>query len=534
MPLRIFIFCLVLTLAFLLMTGCSGDVQTSGSNSTSTLTYGLGSEPGNIDPHISSEDETAIVLRQIYDTLVYRDPHQETIIPGLATKWTISPDNLVYTFSLRKDVHFHDGTPFNSQAVADNFERITGLNSSAGKAGALLLKYYAGAEIVDEFTIRLKLSQPYAPFLDVLSQPYLGIASPSAFKAYSSNRYQFHQVGTGPFIFVDYIPGKHITLRRNPDYKWGPTFYLPVQNNSVNEAEFLFVPTAKQRLESINSGNVDVVTNLLPNDARTLTINPNIRIVPIKIAGQPLQFLINTSRFPTDNLSFRQALLYSANRNFILDTVFQRFSSVGWSPITSNMLYYNSQLEGSYAADTGKAQGLLASIGYQDTDNNKYLDLGGAEATVTVVIQSGDLYPDIARDLTEQWQLIGIKANVVALPTLTALKARVDTNDYNLIAFSTVGTDPALLDDFFAPDSQFNWSKVSDTQLASLLTQGIANSDSTVRLNAYSQVQQVIMNQALILPVGEPTRLDAVGKSIQQLEFDSLGVPLLNNVTIES
>src|SRR2546423_1054278 len=85
---------------------------------------------------------------------------------------------------------------------------------------------------------REKLIQPYAPFLDVLSQPYLGIASPTSFKQYSANRYQFHQVGTGPFIFVNYIPGERITLQRNLDYKWGPSFYLPVQSNSVNDIEF--------------------------------------------------------------------------------------------------------------------------------------------------------------------------------------------------------------------------------------------------------------------------------------------------------
>lgn len=514
----------------LLMGSCTGNDQTTETNSPTVLTYVLGSEPGNIDPHISSEDETAIVLRQIYDTLVYRDPRQEIIVPGLATQWTISPDNLVYTFSLRNDVKFHDGTPMNAQAVADNFERIAGLNPNTGKAGALLLKYYAGSEIVDEFTIRLKLSQPYAPFLDVLSRPYLGIASPTAFKGVSSNRFQFHQVGSGPFIFIDYVPGKHITLQRNTEYKWGPAFYLPPQSNSVNEIEFLFMPIAKQRADSINSAKVDIVTNLLPNDARALTVNANVRIIPTKIAGQPLQFLINSSRFPTDNVAFRQALLYSANRNFILDTIFQRFSSIGWAPITSNMLYYNGQLEGAYGGDTGKAQALLASIGYLDTDNNKYLDLGGVEAAITIVIQSGDLYPDIARDLSEQWQLLGIKANVVAVPTLTALKARVDTNDYNLIAYSMAGTDPALLNDFFAPDAPFNWSKVSDVQLATLLNQGIAQTDSTARLNAYTQLQQQIMNQALILPIGEPTRLDAVAQSIQQLDFDSLGVPLLNNV----
>lgn len=527
----IFLISIAVMLWFLLA-GCSSNAQTSGSNSLTTITYALASEPGNIDPHISSEDETAIILRQIYDTLVYRDPRQQSIIPGLATQWTVSQDNLVYTFSLRKDVRFHDGNSFNAQAVADNFERLEVLNAPVSKAKMLLSQYYAGYEIVDEYTIRFKLSQPYAPFLDALSQPYLGIASPSAFKQYSPERYQFHQVGTGPFVFIDYIPGKSIILRRNTDYNWGSISSAPTENNSVSEIDFSFLPGAKQRLDAVNGSKVDVVSDLLPADARSLTVNPNVQIFPIKIAGQPLQFLINTTRFPTDNVAFRQALLYSANRNFILDTVFQRFSSIGWSSVTSNMLYYNGQLEGVYASDTGKAQSLLASIGYLDSDNNKYLDLNGVEADISVIIQSGDLYPDIAKDLADQWRLIGIKANIVAVPTLTALKARVDTNEYNLIAFSTVGTDPALLNDFFAPAAQYNWSKVSDAQLATLLGQGITLVDSAARGSAYAQIQQQIMDQALILPIGEPIRLNAANKAIRHLVFDAVGVPLLNNVTI--
>lgn len=529
---RIIFFIPLAAILGFLVSGCSGNSQLLSSDSSKKMTYALSSEPGNVDPHISSEDDTAIILRQIYDTLVYRDPHQQTILPGLATQWSISPDNLVYTFSLRKDVRFHDGTPFNAQAVADNFARLASLDAPLAKAKMLLSQYYIGCEIVDEYTVSFKLSQPYAPFLDALSQPYLGIASPSAFKQYSPERYQFHQVGTGPFVFIDYVPGKSIVLRRNLDYNWGPVYYAPVEDNSVTEIDFSFIPNAKERLEAVNEGKADVVSGLLPSDARSLTVNPSIQIFPVRIAGQPLQFFINTTRFPTDNLSFRQALLYSANRNFILDTVFQRFSSIGWSPLTSNMIYYNGQLEGAYASDTGKAQSLLSSIGYLDSDNNKYLDLNGVEAIISVVIQSGNLYPDIAKDLADQWRLIGIKANVIAVPTLTALKARVDTNEYNLIAFSTVGTDPALLNDFFTPVARYNWSKVADAQLVTLLGQGIAQVDDAARGSVYAQVQQQVMDQALILPIGEPIRLNAAKKSIQQLAFDSLGIPLLNNVTI--
>jgi peptide/nickel transport system substrate-binding protein len=531
MPKKTRFICVSLVLCFFLI-GCSGNVQES-LVSQSTLTYILANEPGNIDPQISTEDETATILRQIYDTLVYRDPVQQTIVPGLATQWTISPDNLTYTFSLRQDVVFHDGNRFDAQAVAQNFERIAKLKLTTSRASLLLSKYYAGYEVVDDFTISFKLTQPYAPFLDAFSQPYLGISSPTALTQYSSNRYQFHQIGTGPFVLVDYIPGNRIILHRNPNYKWGPSFYSPTTEDSVNDIEFEFVPNAKQRLDAINGRDVNVVTtSLLPSDARSLTVNPNVQIFPAKVSGQPLQFFMNTSRFPTDNLAFRQALLYSANRNFILDTVLQRFSSIGWGPITSNTPYYNGQLDGVYATDTGKAQSLLTSIGYTDSDNNKFLDLAGAEAGISIIIQSGILYPDIAKDLAEQWRLIGIKATIVAVPTLTALRARVDTNEYNLAAFSISGTDPSILDDFFVPTAQNNWSKVSDAQLADLLGQGTLQTDVNARRDIYTQVQQQVMNLALILPIGEPVLLNAADKSIQKLTFDSVGVPFLNNVTI--
>ncbi len=516
----------------LLLGACGGATRLLETNSVRALVYVLGAEPGNIDPHLSSEDGTAILERQIYDTLVYRDPMTEGIIPGLATSWTISDDGLVYTFSLRNDVTFHDGTVFNATAVAENFSRIVNLGSEQAKARILLSSIFAGDEIVDDFTIRLKLAQPYAPFLDVLSQPYLGMASPTAFNNYSGNRYQFHQVGTGPFVFQDYIPGKSITIRRNTAYRWGPSFYDVANEASVDQIEFRFMSNSKQRLATLDDSAADIVSNLLPVDARSLTGNSSIQIFPVRIAGQPIQFLINTSRFPTDSLAFRQALIYSANRNFIVDSIFQRFSAVAWSPLTANMLYYDRGLEGAYAPSTGNAQSLLEAAGYLDTNNDKSLDIGGIEASITVLLQSGDLYPDIARSLVTQWRTIGINANIVSVPTFSSLQARIDTNDYNLVAFSTRATDPAVLSDFFVIGGRNNWSKFSDDQLTSLLGQGIVQADEATRTSLYAQIQQQIMNQAIVLPIADPIRLDGALKHIQNLAFDSLGIPILNNVTI--
>src|SRR5215831_807373 len=203
------------------------------------IVYGLTFMPSGFDPHINSSAELGIVFRSVYDTLVYRDPKTKDFVPGLAQKWAVSADGLTYTFSLKKGVKFQDGEPFNAQAVAANLDRIADPATKPQKALGLLGPY-SHYTVVDDFTIQIVLKSPYAPLLDGLAQVYLGVASPKALKAYDRDRYQFYQVGTGPYMMVDYVPGDHITIRRNPDYAWGPPFYQPRSPRSLDEIEFKF------------------------------------------------------------------------------------------------------------------------------------------------------------------------------------------------------------------------------------------------------------------------------------------------------
>src|SRR5664279_3245280 len=249
----------LLTLLLLAMS-CSSRAQSQAQFvARHRIVYGLTLQPSTFDPQVGASSELGIPLRSVYDTLVYRDPKTLAFVPGLATSWTVSPDGLTYTFVLRQGVKFHDGTLFNAQAVAANLDRITNPATASQKA-IFLLGSYTGYEIVDDYTIRLKLSEPYSPLLDSLSQVYLGIASPTALSQYSTERYQFHQVGTGPFEMVEYVPGDHLTIRRNPDYTWGPSFYEPATPDSVDEVEFRFYdqdPSA--RALALESGDVQVV-----------------------------------------------------------------------------------------------------------------------------------------------------------------------------------------------------------------------------------------------------------------------------------
>jgi peptide/nickel transport system substrate-binding protein len=496
------------------------------------IVYGLTLMPSGFDPHIHASSELGIPLRQVYDTLVFRDPVTSEIVPGLATAWTISEDSLIYTFTLRQGVMFHDGTSFNAQSVVSNLDRVADPNTGSQKA-RFLLGTYLDNEIVDEYTIRLILSEPYSPLLDSLSQIYLAMASPAAFGQYTNNTYQFHQVGTGPFTFVDYVPGDHITLRRNESYWGGPAFYAAANDQSVDEIEFRFYTDEATRALAIENGEVQIMGELPPTDARALTGISSVQLMPVAVSGQPLQFLMNTQRYPTDNILIRQALLYAANRNAIVDTVYQRFSPVAWGPLSVNNPFYSSAVSGMYAHDTAQAQGLLQQAGYEDADSNGYVDFSAVDLEVNVIVPPWGLIPDVAQLLQDQWRTIGVRASLNTVPTYGALLDAVNTGEYNLVAFYTFGVDPSFLNPFFTTGGVNNWTRYSDPDLDAALTEAVRQTDVNARRDLYAQAQNIIMNNALILPIRDYVNLNAADSSLQNLTFDSFGwFPVLNNTTV--
>lgn len=520
--------------SMVLLTGCAISASSptvSSPKAVNRIIYGLTLEPSGFDPHVNRSSELGIALRQVYDTLVYRDPVSKQFVPGLASEWTISEDGLIYTFTLRQNVKFHDGTPFNAQAVAVNLDRIT--NPDTGSQYAVfLLGSYLNHEVVDSYTIHLFLSEPFSPLLDSLSQVYLGIASPAALAEYSLNRYQFHQVGTGPFTFVELVPGDRLVIRRNPDYGWGPSFYSPPATDAVDEVEFRFFTDSPTRSLALEGGDVQIMGELLPGDARALATNSAVQLLPTPIPGQPLQFLMNTQRFPTDNRALRQALLFGTNRDAIVDAVYQRFSPVAWGPLAASTRYYSRDVIGLYAYDIGQARSLLASIGYQDTNNDGILELGGVDLIVDVLVPPWGLIPETAQLLQDQWATVGIRARLEPVPTFGALLERVTSGEFNLVAFNAFGVDPSFLNQYFLTDGSNNWTGFGSIELDNILNEATHQTDDTVRAALYAQAQRIIMDEALILPIRDYVNLNGSSAALQGLTFDAYGwFPLLANTS---
>lgn len=496
------------------------------------IVYGLTLNPSGFDPHIHISNELGIPFYSVYDTLIYRHPQTMDFVPGLAERWEMAPDGLSWTFALRRDVTFHDGTPFNAQAVAANLDRITNPELASGKALALLGPY-TGYTVVDDFTITLHLSEPYAPLLDGLSQVYLGMASPVALREYSKNTYQWHQVGTGPYRLEEIVPGDRIILRRNPEYAWGPVFYAEATDQSVDTVEFRFYTDPATRSLALESDAVQMIGELLPTDVELLLGNTQLRVLRVPIPGLPQQFFFNTKRAPTDELAVRQALLYATNRTEIVDAVFQGQSPVAHGPLTAMTPFYDPAVEALYPFDPTFAQSLLLGAGYGDSDNDGIWDRDGEPLRLTMIFPSWNQTPEVAQLIQSEWRDIGIEVELIRVPDFPTLRSYALEGDFHLIAFYDFGVEASLLNQFYMTGGANNWSGFSDSELDGWLHEAVRQVDAGTRAALYSSVQQRIMEQAVVLPIREYVNLNGTTARLDGVIFSAQGWwPLLRNLQL--
>ena len=509
------IIALVVLLVTTVTTGCQ-------SRAESKLIYGLTIAPSGIDPHVNASSELGIPLTSVYDPLVWRAPTGE-FVPGLAQSWEVSQDGTEYTFYLRRDVTFHDGTPFNARAVQVNFERIVNPETRSQKA-AFMIGSYEGSEIIDDYTIKVRLSELFAPFLDSLSQVYLGMASPAALEKWDAD-YQFHQVGTGPFILKEYVPQDHLTLARNPDYKWGPSFFQHEGPAYLQEIEFRFYVEPATRTPALESGDVHIVGEIPPQDVARLETDERFGVMQVAIPGTPLTFFMNTERSPTDDSSVRQAILHALDRPAIVQTVFMGTSPVADGPLCANTQGYSSDVKGLYPYDPDRAADLLDQVGWIDVDEDGIREKDGQPLTLEAYLMGWGYVPEVAQIMQEQLRAVGIdmQSSVVAYPA--ALEAG-RKGKHNLIPFSLSSSDPDVLRTFFESgnaNTGFNWAKVRDARIDELLAKGLSTMDAAKREAIYAEVQQRVMEQALIVPIRDYVNINGVSTQVRGLRFDARG-----------
>ena len=517
-------------LILLLVAGCGGEATLRCADDPRCMTYAITADFPILDPHIAVSPEAGIIFRQLYDTLVVRHPETREFMPGLARSWQRTADGLAYTFQLRGGIRFHDGTAFSAASVAANIDRIfdPAIDSTLARS---LLGTFSRYEILDDYTIRFHLSAPFAPLLDSLSQPFLGIASGEALNAYDRLRYQFHQAGSGPFALESYLPGERATLRRNPNYAADPDFYPPLAGDEIERIVFHIAAETRFDVDEALAAEYDVVDDITPPAAASLAANSRLQALPIALPGMAASLLFNTKRPHLGDRDVRLALLLATNRTAIANEVFYNFAPVAWAPLSTATGYAHTGFVDVYAHDLSAAAALLAEAGYRDSDNDGVLERDGTPLELRLSAPATGMWRETVELLRESWRGVGIRLLVDSVPGQRRLLEKARAGETDLIAIDNYGLDPAILGSVFFSDAPYAASRAADERLDAMLLNALHEGDPAARRSMVYTLQSHLMTEALLLPLHENARLRMARSTLTDLRFDAYGFyPLLYNV----
>ncbi|HLR40184.1 MAG TPA: ABC transporter substrate-binding protein [Virgibacillus sp.] len=356
------------------VSACSNDANSDTENATDdeadaqaaedgeeTLIFGRGSDSITLDAAIPTDGESIYVTNQIYDTLVRYEEESTEVKPALATDWEVSDDNLVWTFQLREDVTFHDGNEFTAEDVVYNFERWTTSSEffyygyMFGATEDNMKGIIDKVKATDDNEVEIHLSEPNAPFLQTLAMPPFGIASPEAIEEYGEDYFK-NPVGTGPFVFEEWVPDDSITVTKNEDY-FG-------EAANVEKVIFRTIPDNGARFMELQAGSIDLMMGLNPQDIQTAEDDEDLQIIRRPSMNVSYMALNTDKEGPMSEKLVRQAINLAIDKEELLK-LYEGIGKPAKNPIPPSLWGYNDDIE-DYEYDVEEAKALLAEAGYAD------------------------------------------------------------------------------------------------------------------------------------------------------------------------
>jgi peptide/nickel transport system substrate-binding protein len=491
-----------------------------------TLTFALSTEPDNLDPHVTPYAVSNEVLVNIFDSLVFETPDTHEILPWLATSWDISQDGLTWTFHLRDDVKFQDGTPFNAAAVKYNMDRIADPATKSGMAVTMLTPLYKGSEVVDDHTVKMTFSEPPAFLLSALATGFLGMVSPTAAEKWGLNEFGSHPVGSGPFIFVKWDRQDQIVLKKNPDYNWAPSQFKHQGPAYLDQVIFKIIPEDTVRVGTLQKGEVDAIEYTPPENYSTLSKDPNITVLKQVGAGMPESRLINVTKPPTDDLKVRQAIEYAIDRKSLVDNIQYGIPPLAYGPLSSRISCTSESLKNNYPYpyDPAKAKSLLDEAGWTDANGDGIREKGGVPLKILMITRQG-LRSLMDEAMQAQLKAVGIDSEVRVVEAAAWLDIG-SKGDANLIPLGWANAEPDVLRGAFGSENigvGFNWSHFSNKEFDDLVKEAAITIDPNKRCELYGSAQQIVMDNAATVPIYEEDTTVSIRNNVEGILFDKSG-----------
>jgi oligopeptide transport system substrate-binding protein len=484
----------------------------------------LGQDPETLDPARISDIYSRSVAQQIFDGLVQFD-QTLTIKPALAEFWRASRDGLTWTFELRKGVKFHHGREVTADDVVYSLTRILDPRTRSGAAELFLnlkgagefrdgrAKTVSGLVALGRHTVQMTLLQAYAPFVSVVAVGHAKIVPRDLVEA-QGEAFGVKPVGTGPFVFQGWTRGKEIVLAAHPGYfdgqpKLSRLMYriFPGDQRDAMHDEFV-------------KGNLEDAPVPVRADRRALAASAShiyVRrpMISVRFYG------FNTRTKPLDDRRVRQAIVHAIDREAIIENVYSGQYTFARGILPPGTLGFNPKLAG-YPYDAQKARTLLAEAGYPE-----------GHGLPPLAIWFGTKRADIVReqDQIKKWlAAVGIRAEIHTLTDWPAFLKMVDERKLpvHLHAWYADVPDPDnFLTKLFHSRSSRNFLGYLNPAVDDLLTSAQTATDLTQRVELYRRAEQLILDDAPIVPVFHHTYERLFQPYVRSVEVNGLGDPYI-------
>jgi peptide/nickel transport system substrate-binding protein len=497
----------------------------SAASLAQTVRYGMGGNFDQVDPNITTFTRVARITIHVVEPLVWQ-PSAGVFEPGLATSWSVSDDATEYTFQLRDDVTFHDGTPFDAEAVKFTFDRIVDPDMKSQTAFSLLGPYER-TEILGEHEVKVVFSTPYAPFLDSASSPLLGIISPTAYAEAGEEAWGMDVlVGTGPFRFVSYTPDREVILERYDDYAWAPAFMGVEGAAAIERLEYVIVPEPSTRTASLETGEVDFIEEVSPIDFDFLAQRDGFATEALPQSGSGWSLMMNQQTAPTDELAVRRAVQLASDGEGMTLAIWNGIGEAACGPISAVTFGYDPAVCEMYAYDPDAARAALEEAGWVDSDGDGIRERDGTRLVLGHYYRAEDAQSQAMADyMKADLALVGIEVELNGLSRSGYFDA-VRAGQHNTQNWWDPFADPSGMRILFHSDNAgggTNRNNYIDAEMDDLLAQAAGTADTERREALYAQIQAKVKDEAIMVFYNDPATLYAYDTALDGVEFFGAG-----------
>ena len=501
--------------------------------SSGVLTVGIPVEPETLDPGDAVFVQEQFILMNLFDSLLSMAP-DGSLHPSLASAWETNQDYSEFTFTLRKDVTFHDGTAFTAAAVKASFDHIMSETVLESGGKSLLEDHqYVESVVVDDYTATVKFAASYPTFLRDAARQWLSISSPAALEKFGQD-YGRNPVGTGPFKLVQWDAQSQIVLERNPDYTWGPEFAAHEGPANLDQVVFRILPEAATRFTAFETGEILIASEPPALDAIAMADSGTAQLQTFAQPGVPAILMINATKAPTDDINVRKAMILAVNQQELAQTAFQSLGLPAYSVISPTTWGYDKKADSIYRFNLEEAGRLLDESGWVDSNGDGIREKG--DQKLTVDWPDNPAWSESFNELLSGYLTdAGFEVQYRSMDDGAAYEELLAGN-YSLVYMYWTRPDPSPLRSLFHSENTNGggaWTNFVSAELDAALADGATQTNEEIRKQDYITAQNIIMENALVLPMFTVNTSYLTSPTVQDFSFDMEGYPWIYDISIK-